>query len=180
MSRLVIALAGRRIDPDGANERRFPPENLELVKDRIRRRLSELMPDILVSSAAAGTDLLALDIAREEHVRSRIVLPFSVERFRVTSVSDQSGSWAELYDGIIQDAGRRGDLVVLEVENEDDRAYRMANDAILNQAVTLADDGEVMALIAWEGTQRTDEDLTASFAQEAQRRKIPISEISTI
>ena len=61
----VIALAGRRTDaPDAANVR-FPPANVDIVKERIRRHLERLTARTLVCSAACGADLVALDAAGE-------------------------------------------------------------------------------------------------------------------
>ena len=60
---MIIALAGRRIDAPNAEIRRFPPENLELVRTRIRSVLQAKPAALLISSAACGSDLIALEEA---------------------------------------------------------------------------------------------------------------------
>src|SRR5262245_52110419 len=61
--RMVVALAGRRIDAPRAAMPRFPLERRSAVRRRIRVQLELLGADVLVSSAACGADLLAQDIA---------------------------------------------------------------------------------------------------------------------
>ena len=48
----VAAVAGRRIDAEGAAERRFPNAAVELVKNDIRRLLVKHPVGTLVASAA--------------------------------------------------------------------------------------------------------------------------------
>src|SRR5690349_3650476 len=96
--RVVIALAGRRVDPPGADPRRFPLENVETVSKRIGQLFAERNAAALVSAAACGADLLALEVAKSRHMRRRVVLPFSRDVFRRTSVVDRPGDWGDRYD----------------------------------------------------------------------------------
>jgi hypothetical protein len=82
---MSIALAGRRVDAPDA-PRRFPPEQVEAVRERIRDALQRHPADTLVAPAACGVDLLALEVA---------------------------GDWGVLYDRICDDAEAQGDLIVL-------------------------------------------------------------------
>src|ERR1700687_257733 len=106
----IVALAGRRVDPVDADTRRFPLENVTLV----RKRLSELFvaerATALVSSAACGADLAALEAAERLGLRWRIVLPFAPERFRQTSVIDRPGDWGPVFDRLIAQSRIAGDL----------------------------------------------------------------------
>lgn len=177
----VIALAGRRIDPEGADFRRFPLENQTIVRNRIRESLIELEAFMLVCSAAAGADLIALEVARQLGLRYRVVIPFSIEKFKATSVADRPGSWGTSYDSIVEDAAHQYELLVMEIDGEPIEAYRRVNETILEEAQTLATpDGEALALIVWEGRARNGNDLTAEFAQAAMRKSMRVSEISTL
>src|SRR4051812_8410719 len=88
----VIALAGRHVDPDGTDAPRFPLENVPIVRSRIVDLLAKEHAVALVCSAACGADLIALEEAEQLGLRRRIVLPFSPERFRSTSVTDRPGN----------------------------------------------------------------------------------------
>ena len=68
---------------------------------------------VVVSSAACGADLLALEQAGGLGLRRRVVIPFDRERFRAGSVVDRPGDWGGLYDSILDAVGAQGDLVVL-------------------------------------------------------------------
>jgi hypothetical protein len=178
----VAALAGRRPDAPEAETERFPPRNADAVRSRIAALLRDRGVGTLVSSAACGADLLALQAAGELGLRRVVVLPFDADRFRASSVVDQSGDWGGAYDAIVADARARGDLVVLSAEGEDDEAYAAATAAILDRAVALAggDPSRVVAVPVWEGASRGDGDQTAAFANSARERGIAVREVRTL
>ena len=90
---MIVALAGRRIDKPDADAPRFPLTSVDLVRGRLHHLLSVKKVTTLVCSAACGADLLALAAARDLGIRRRVILPFTRERFRVTSVVDRPGDW---------------------------------------------------------------------------------------
>ena len=187
---MIIALAGRRIDPRGAAVPRFPLENSQAVREKIRRLFLEKQATALVSAAACGADLLALDAAGELGIQRHIVLPFAPPRFRAASVIDRSGEWGSLFDRIVSEVQAAGNLVVLNEEKEDDEVYVLTNRAILDEAQSLMHRqfqtkneslaNDILALIVWDGQSRGEGDLTLDFASEARARAIPVTEILTI
>jgi hypothetical protein len=184
---LVIALSGRRIDAPGAPVERFPLENAAAVQDRLATLFSGRGATALVCSAACGSDLLALEAAGNLGLRRSVVLPFSRERFRQTSVTDRPGDWGAIYDRVLDAVEVAGDLVVLEDAGEGDPAYAAASEAILDRArqISLAadpgrgDSPGVLAVIVWEGKSRGDGDITAGFAALADSLRIPVVEVPT-
>ncbi len=94
---MIIALAGRRIDEEGTDTPRFPLENIRFVRERLKTLFEENDAKALVSSAACGADLLALDVAGEPGLRRRIILPSKPEKFRKSSVTDRPRKWGEIF-----------------------------------------------------------------------------------
>src|SRR2546423_13799935 len=94
---MVIAVSGRRPDSHNSQEVRFPEANIDVVRQRLTAKLVEHAPTAVVCSAACGTDLIVLDVARELAIRTVVVLPWSVNRFRETSVDDCGNDWSHLY-----------------------------------------------------------------------------------
>jgi hypothetical protein len=178
---MIIALAGRRIDAANAEAPRFPLENVELVRQRVREMLGAYRATALVSSAACGADLIALSEAGSLGLRRRVVLPFDCERFRKTSVTDRPGDWGSFYDKVIDELLASGDLVVMS-EMAEEIAYSMANRAILNEAISLAKklNQPVGAALVWEGTSRGKGDITEEFGAEARKQGFSVVEIKTI
>ena len=166
----VVAVAGRRVDAADAAVARFPLHNCDRVGEAIASVLAEHSASTVVSSAACGADLLALEAARARGIRRRVILPFAVDRFRTTSVVDRPGDWGPLFDGLVADAAAERDLVILGNE-EGDGAYARANIAILDAAKC--------ALIVWDGASRGQEDLTEQFRTEAVSRGWRVEEIVT-
>jgi len=163
----VVALAGRRMDATGTEPPRFPLENVPVVRKRLAAILAKESAMALVCSAACGADLIALEEAERLGLRRRIVLPFSPERFRETSVIDRPGNWGPVFDRLVTAARATGDLVVLEDAGDSDKAYAAANKAIIDQAQMLAKTGSaprrMVAVVVWEGAARVGNDATQGF-----------------
>jgi hypothetical protein len=180
---VVIAFAGRRVDPPAADPARFPPENEGMVGDRIRRRFRELGAGKLVASAACGADLLAHEAARDLGIDSVVVLPWARDRFRERSVVDRGSDWGERFDRMADVAASRGDLRVLSLPDEGDAAYDATNYAILDLAGELAQGGQpadsVVAVVAWDGQSRGATDFTERFMRAARARAMEVVEIMT-
>src|SRR5688500_11638506 len=98
---MVIALAGRRIDAEGAEIRRFPLQNVDTVEQRLHVFLERNGSTTLVSSAACGADLLAQAAAGLLGIRRLVILPFERDRFRETSVTDRPGDWGQAYERLL-------------------------------------------------------------------------------
>lgn len=186
---MIVALAGRGIDAPDAENSRFPLAHVPLVRERIRRLLIELGASAVVCSAAAGTDLLALEAAASLGLRRRIVLPYGREQFLDDSVRDRPGDWESSFHHAYRDARGQGDLHHLRLVGSRYDALVRATYALLDDAQELAaaeprsgrqaGAGQVTAVIAWDGAPRGADDLTAAFAAEARQRGIPVREILT-
>ncbi len=163
---VVAALAGRRIDASNSKVRRFPLDMVERVRADLERLLSMEGVELLVCSAACGADLIALSAAKKAHIRYRIVLPFSPDRFKETSVTDRPGDWGQIFDEVTSGA-REGDVIVLDPQENADEAYEKATQEIVRQAVGAAAPGAALAIAVWEGKTRQATDATASFLRQA-------------
>ena len=160
---------------------RFPLENVEQVRSRVRALLKENDATALVSSAACGADLIGLAEAGRFGLKRKVILPFDRVSFRATSVDDRPGEWGALYDQIIDAVEAAGDLITLRSDS-DDAAYSAASRAILDRAVAMgrASEETATAVLIWDGTSRGDHDMTEEFGTEARRRGLAVVEILTI
>ncbi|MCI0665125.1 MAG: hypothetical protein L0220_29015 [Acidobacteria bacterium] len=180
---MVVALAGRRIDAPGAENKRFPPENAAVVQQKIHEFLINKSASVLVCAAACGSDILALEAAGDLLLRRRIVLPYDKETFKKSSVIDRPGDWGERYDRIIGKVESLGDLVEFAHDKDKEETYFATNIDILDQAARIADEmkGEdVAALVVWNGESRGKSDVTGHFREEAKKRGAQVSEIITL
>lgn len=178
---MVLALAGRRIDSPDTPRPAFPYKNVEKVQSRVRRLLQEQNVSVLVCSAACGADLIALQAAAALGLRRRIVLPFEPGRFRETSVVDRPGNWGTIFDHVIAATDGAGDLVNLKLD-ENDEAFVLANRAILDETLKLAEatgDRAAVALV-WDGKSKGEGDHTDYFGKAAREHGLEILEVSTL
>jgi hypothetical protein len=178
---MILALAGRRVDAADAKQRRFPAENVDIVRERIHAMLQTRGAPVLVSSAACGADLLALSEAGRLGLRRSVVLPFDREKFRTTSVTDRPGDWGPLYDQQLNEVEKSGDLLVVHAKSEDN-AYAEANHAIVDKALSLGQElqDRVTAVLVWDGKSRGEGDLTEEFWVYARNKSIPVVEVMTL
>jgi hypothetical protein len=185
---VIVALAGRRIDPPDAETRRFSQEQAPLVSDRIRELLQRWGATTLVASAACGADLLGQQAAGELGLRRIVVLPFEPARFRETSVTDRPGDWGPIFDRVIASVRRDdGSLIVLDHSVGDGSShagYAAVNDVVLDTARALAQRAgsadEVRAIAVWDGASRGRGDLTEHFIEAARARGIRVEEVATL
>jgi hypothetical protein len=179
---VIIAVAGRRIDAEDATSARFPLKHVGLVQQRLDELFRREAATTLVSSGACGADLVALTVAAARHMRCRIVLPFGRDEFRASSVTDRPGEWGPVYDRVLAELERTGDVVTLEGNAAGDAAYAAANEAILQEAASLARQGatDVLAVLVWEGAPRDGADMTAAFGDEARRRGYRVEQVKTL
>lgn len=185
---MIVALAGRRVDAEDSGDVRFPLINQHRVAVRITRLLERLGATSLVSSAACGADLLALEAAAELGLRRRVVLPHEPGKFRESSVIDRPGHWGAVYDRVIAEVTAAGDLVVMPPAGSGESAYAAANEAILNEALGMSTSApagsptvsQVVAVIVWEGASRGDDDMTEHFAERARSLGLSVEEVLTI
>ena len=186
----VLAITGRRIDADDADQARFPPEHAPDVQQAITSVLRDMRIDAVVSSAACGADLLALNAASELNIPFWIVLPFDRARFREVSVVDRGDNWGPIFDQHMDDAERRNTVRLIDPVDDELEAFRLALGAILDLATTLAqsDEGEaptkrtgqVTALVVWDEASRGAYDFTAAFIDEARQRGILTRQLTTL
>ncbi len=177
----VTALAGRRVDAEGAKDRRFPAENALTVAQRIRNMLAATASTWVVASAACGADILALESAAELGLSRRVVLPFARERFRATSVADRGEEWGKRFDAILAELDK-DDIVELNLEGSDDDAYAGTNVRILDEASALATaaNQRALAAVVWNGLSRGASDLTDAFRRLALEKKLETITIPTL
>ena len=136
----------------------------------------------MVSSAACGADLIALQEARTLEARRRVVLPFGRQQFRASSVTDRPGDWGERFDRIVDEVTAAGDLTTLAGSPGDDAAYAAVNTAILDEAEAVGrrTGQEICAVIVWDGKSRGEGDLTEAFAAAARARGWRVHEVLTL
>jgi hypothetical protein len=173
-------MAGRRVDAADAENVRFPLQNVDLVRTRVRAVLEDEMATMVISAAACGADLIALSEAGEMGLRRRVILPFDRARFRETSVADRPGDWGAVYDQILDEVAEKDDLVILHGKS-DAEAYEETNQAILDETVLLAKetDEQTAAVVIWDGASRGPGDVTQTFVDEAKRRGMEVVEVKT-
>jgi hypothetical protein len=193
----IVAFAGRRIDATDAETPRFPLTQVNVVHKKIEELFRRDKVKTLICSAACGADLIALRVAQKLRIGYRIVLPFAPERFRITSVMDrpctQEWNWGVLFHLVIDIAQEKGELVVVETDEDSQTAYQAVNHAILNEALQQGriqadvstmeppqEIHEVQAVITWDGHARGPRDLTLHFAEEARSRGLVVKEILTL
>jgi len=177
----VLAVSGRRIDPEGADQPGFPAGNEALVALRIRNMMLSTSAKVVVCSGACGTDILALEAAAQLDLGRRMVLPFSREKFRATSVADRGEDWGRRFDAILQQLPGQH-IIELSLPQSSEQAYPAANCEILDRAEGLASVAglRALAMVAWNGISRGPTDWTDQFRKLAVDRKLEVMTVSTL
>lgn len=182
----VVALAGRRVDATGSTEERFPLSQRAIVARELERRLRDPSVTRLVCSAAAGADLLALDVADRLGIAKHIVLPYDPSVFRRTSVIDRPGEWAEIYDRVLCHLSAADRLEVLDERGASTTAFLVVNQVLVERALHAARasgwnrSSMPTAIVVWEGRSRGEDDVTNDFWERATAAGFHLEEILTL
>jgi hypothetical protein len=177
----VLAVAGRRIDAVDAREPRFPAGNEALVTARLCDAMVSANGLAVVCSAACGTDILTLETAAHLGLPRRVVLPYSREHFRASSVADRGEDWGRRFDAILDQLPSE-DVVELNLQPGDKNAYAAANARILDEATAWAarSDRRTVAVVVWNGSSRGATDLTDAFRRLAIERNLQTVNVLTL
>ena len=172
---MIIALAGRRVDAINAKQSRFPaePENIERVRRRLHAMFTSHCSIALVSSAACGADLIALEEAGRLGLRRKVVLPFSRAKFRSTSVVDRPGNWWAVVRQRGWGSSRTWRFDFTLRTKPEGGIYVRTNHTIIEEAIALGNDLKcpVVAVRIWEGKTRGAGDLTEEFGLYAKKER---------
>lgn len=165
-----------RIESVAVAGRRYPWAAAGRVRDALALHLQAVREATLVTSAAAGTDLVALALARDLGMPRRIVLPSAPAVFRAGSVVDRhEEQWGKLFDELA--IGNGSDLVLVGSDLDSADPYLATNEEILRQALLLAGTpAAVLALLVWDSKRRQGTDYSAEFCRSAQARGIRVIE----
>ena len=104
-ARCIMGFAGHMIDAPRRKVPRFPPEAESGVRSAIRDCLERYKPEIAVSSAACGGDIIFAEEAIKLGIPTYIILPFEDKKEFITqSVAFAKGSWVERFYNVLRDA----------------------------------------------------------------------------
>jgi hypothetical protein len=177
----IVALAGRRIDPPAAKTECFPARNIERVQLAISLEFRKRGARWLVSSAAAGADLLGIKAAIDLGIECRIVLSSSVREFARMSVEDRGSYWEELFEGALSVAKRENVLVVPAQPAIAD-SFKAVNERILSDAIALcvSNSCKPLCVAVWDGVSRREDDFTAHFVERAIESSLEVVNVNTL
>jgi class 3 adenylate cyclase/tetratricopeptide (TPR) repeat protein len=164
----VVVFTGHMLDADDRAKPRFPASAVPHVQAEITKALGGAA-GICYSSAACGSDILALEENARLGGQNHIVLPFPAEEFIRTSVAGRAGDWERRFRALLESAAK---VYVLSTAHSafSSIEYEFTNAVLLGLAWLKARelDSHLRAIAVWDGAQ--GEPGGTSHAIEAWRR----------
>lgn len=145
----ILVFAG--VVPGGS---RFPQSEEERVRTEIRSALERIKPVAVYCSAAAGSDIIFLEVANTLKIETQVILPASQAEFRSRSVEPFGGQWASRFDSALADATRVESLGRhFPPEAEQSVIFSYGNKVLLGSAILRAKQGgfSLSSLAVWDG-----------------------------
>ena len=102
----VCVFSGHMLDRADQETPRFQLEDVARVQSKIRNFFNSTFIGVAYSSAACGSDILFLEEALSRGIESIIVLPFSPEVFKKSSVSFAGRDWEMRFDQVVNSASK--------------------------------------------------------------------------
>ncbi len=175
----VLVYTGHMVDAPGRAQARFDPANEAAIRADIYARLDKLRPAAAYGSAACGADILCLECVRELGGELHIVLPFSVDEFRATSVDlREDGRWGDRFEQLLEDANEV--LVVSEQPPTGcSSTYEYANMIMTGLARLRAQllDTRLQGLAVWDGNAAGEPGGTGSVVTAWRERGVPVEHV---
>lgn len=100
----ICVFSGHMLDRADQEVPRFRLKDIGRVREEISEFFDSVLIGIVYSSAACGSDILFLEEAQRRGIESIIVLPFSPEEFRKTSVHFAGQDWDNRFDRVLESA----------------------------------------------------------------------------
>lgn len=172
---MIVVHAGNRVDAEGAGAPgRFPPDQVEVVRGRLARLLGHLCPEVVVTAAAAGSDLLVLQEALRLGLAVHVVLPSARDVFRERSVADRGPSWTAAYEQVLDAVAARADTCVLVEHDlpETTEGYRRGNQALLDHARRLDGRDETLAVAVRPRARQDPPSITDDLVDRAVAQRV--------
>jgi hypothetical protein len=135
---VIVLYAGRRPGVD------FPDSNVDFVGQQLVQLLGGLRPRVIVGSAAAGADLLALEAAEALGIEAEAIVVGDRDEFRSDSVADKGAEWEQRYDHQLNRV-QLEELPRLETASD---SYRAVTRRIVERGEELAREGESIVILA--------------------------------
>jgi class 3 adenylate cyclase/tetratricopeptide (TPR) repeat protein len=167
----LIIFSGHLPDaPDATNmPKRFPPESIEPVRALLRDKLEELDARVGLVSASAGADLLFIEALRARKGDVHVILPWSQNEFRRTSVEpfdlpEKPALWQPLFDQAMEEAATvRAIGQVYEPGSSVGWEYLMEVTAGIALNTARASRLDVQPMVLWDGEPGRGAGGTESF-----------------
>ena len=175
----VLVYTGHMIDAPARALPRFAASMESEVSRQIREVVKRANPVAVYGSAACGADILCLESALDIGAELHIVLPFSVEAFRNTSVDlGNGGCWGDRFDRLLDKANEV--LVISEHPPDGDAsAYEYTNLMITGLGRLRAQMLEtgLQGVAVWDGIANGDAGGTASVVNLWRQADVPFEHV---
>ncbi len=128
---MIVVHAGHRVDTPQRATGLFPPERDGSVYRRLYLLMMGLRPQLVVTAAAGGADLLMLRVAEDLFIPRIVALALPVDEFVRRSVADQGDRWVEAFEHSLS----RADTIVTTDLSDHEDWWRRGNDLLHDCAV---------------------------------------------
>jgi len=169
-------------DQPGRPKPRFPLSMEWLAQREIDRVLGSLVTKLpatrlAISGAARGGDILFLESCRAKSIPYLICLPFSLDRFRQTSVEGSGGDWVDRFDRLCRATPNEDFRIMPELPNESESVYARYNHWMIQLATQQGRNLHLIAL--WDGRKGDGPGGTADLVAQVRKSRGEVFHIDT-
>jgi len=175
----VCVFSGHMLDKPDRETARLQPADIDRVQSEISDYFDSNQIGVTYSSAACGSDILFLEEAIRRGVESIIVLPFSPEDFKKSSVSFAGPDWEQRFDNVLNAASN-----IINLDDDASApgtiAYTYTNKYLDGAAMLRARalETEACCLVVWDGSEPQRGGGTSEIVSHWKQRREALSVIS--
>ena len=174
----IVVCSGHMFDRLDRKQPRFPHQLEARVQKEIKARLAQMEAQVGFSSLACGADMIFAEAVLERGGEINVVLPFSKDDFKESSVEFIPGtSFGDRFERILENSATLTNLSELGTAI-DPAAYEYCNQVLMGLALLKGRflGLDVMPLAVWDGRTGDGRGGTQSFVEfwEKRRTKVEI------
>jgi len=185
----VLLFTGHRIDAPGRAEPRFPPDKIDVAKQKIAEAVTaeqKIAGGIAygISGGASGGDILFHQVCEEMNIPTRMFLAVPRKLYISSSVADAGPQWIEEFNRLMKSRQRRVLCDSMELprwlqDKPDYNIWQRNNLWNLYNALAAAGGENVTLIALWNGKSGDGPGGTADMVQKARERGAKIIILDT-
>lgn len=174
---MILVFAGVQADLRDRLQPRLPSRAEAPLRRRLTCLLLRSRPRLAVGALASGSDIIVAEAALAAGVQLKVLLPFDVPAFEMSSIRAHGGEWVARFNALLT---ATGPPLAGTLDPADPTVFTRHNQVLLERARAWAIGSEPVRALAIRPATRGLSETTDDFAERCGPLSIPLWDIDPL